>query len=61
MISLFFSFLVIMFKFTFYLALFPFWLIWWFIKVVFFFMGWLDLLVEQLEEKEDGNNVLCDG
>lgn len=43
MISLFFSFLVIMFKFTFYLALFPFWLIWWFIKVVFFFMGWLDL------------------
>ena len=51
MISLFFSFLVIMFKFTFYLALFPFWLIWWFIKVVFFFMGWLEVCLVSFNGK----------
>nr|DAL10499.1 MAG TPA_asm: hypothetical protein [Caudoviricetes sp.] len=26
-----------------YLCFFPLWLIWWFIKVVFFFMSWLEI------------------
>lgn len=60
MISLFISFLVIMFKFTFYLALFPFWLIWWFIKIVSFswvglkFVWEVSMLVEKLIGEEDG-------
>ena len=45
MISLFFSFLVIMFKFTFYLTLFPFWLIWTFIKLVGCFMIQLEIFL----------------
>lgn len=42
MIGYIFYFFVIMFKFTFYFTLFPFWLIWMFIKLVFYFMVWLE-------------------
>lgn len=55
MISLFISFLVIMFKFTFYLALFPFWLICWFIKIVFFFMGWLEICLGSFHASREIN------
>lgn len=49
-----------MFRLLMYFLFLPFWLIWWFIKLVFFFMLQLEvfwevsMLVEQLEDEEDG-------
>ncbi|MBT9814116.1 hypothetical protein GPK27_01400 [Catenibacterium mitsuokai] len=40
-----------MFRLLMYLLFFPLWLIWWFIKIVFYFMAWLEVCLVSFNGK----------